>query len=479
MAAWMKRRIGSREQRDGSLRLEALERRCLLSGVMEGVDADGDVYQVRLMGPGAITDGSLEDLVVAGTTMRSRLWVTVGDLETGPVGDGQVDVASLRTSGSDLGRLEVEGNVGRLDAGRLGQMKVGSLAPGEGGTGLYTVDGDLGRLEVTGGINEATVTVSGDVGSLRVGGLRGAGGVEETDFIVGGSLGESRLGWLTGGSRLAVQGDARRVEVRGWVTLSEVEVGGDAGRITVRGGICSGSEVAAGGDVGMFRVRKTMSDSVMEVGGLISNAMFDNDLENSRVEAGMIERMMVRDDVDGSAVGVTGNIERLQVWDVRGLTLRVGGVLGDVQVRRDLEGALVAALGGIGRVQVGQDLIGSTLLGGIDIGEDFILDVLPGGDDVESGDVRIDQVYVRGDMVDSSIAAGVRPVGVYFGDGDDVAVAGDLGTAWIGRVMVSGEIGVTGQFGACYAITAADGMDMIRCQGGAFEGTADVAVQVL
>ena len=54
------------------LELEALERRLLLSTVLNGIEADGDEYQIKLTGSGTVVDGSLENLITSGTNLNSR-----------------------------------------------------------------------------------------------------------------------------------------------------------------------------------------------------------------------------------------------------------------------------------------------------------------------------------------------------------------------------------------------------------------------
>ena len=187
--------------------------------------------------------------------------------------------------------------------------------------------------------------------------------------------------------------------------------------------------------------------------------------------------MLVGDDLEDTQIGVTDDLLNLKAADTRNLTLRVCGVLHNLQVKRDLDGALISALNGIGAIKVGQDLNRSTIVAGIDIGADFGLDVAPGGDDTEWGNVIIEKIQVKGDMIDSSIAAGVRAVGSYYGDGNDVPTADDIGTARIYQVIVKGEICSTNMPGESFAISAADGIDLIRNGRQLFTGTAGVAVQ--
>ncbi|MCH9022180.1 MAG: hypothetical protein IID32_05405, partial [Planctomycetes bacterium] len=155
------------------------------------------------------------------------------------------------------------------------------------------------------------------------------------------------------------------------------------------------------------------------------------------------------------------------------LTLRVGGSLDSLIVKRSLENSLISVLSNIGSIKIGKNLNRTNLIGGINIGEDFLLAT---NDDILSGSVIIHSVFVRGDMIDSSITAGINPNGLYFGDGDDTAINDHLGTARINRIIIKGDITSTLQPGESYAISADDGIELIRSRNKVFNGAPGVTV---
>ncbi len=134
---------------------------------------------------------------------------------------------------------------------------------------------------------------------------------------------------------------------------------------------------------------------------------------------------------------------------------------------------MISVLNGIGQISVGQDVNRSQIMGGVDIGDDLIYRT---ADDDEWGDVIIEKVTIKGDMVDSSLIAGIWDNGNYYGNGDDAATSNHIGTARIYDVRVKGEIYSTLMPGETYAIGADDGIDRVRDTNGTFGGVAGVAL---
>ena len=465
----------SREVRFNRLQLEYLETRTLLSTVIEGVDLDGDGYEIKLIGPGNVTDSSLDNLTVAGTTMSSKLIVSV----TNVIGDGLVNIKQVSTGAANLGRLKVQGDLGGLIVGRLGQLHVQSFGAAVGTIDTYSMGGDVGTINVPGGIRDATVLIGGKLGVLQVGNREdGSSNISNSSFNLIGDVTKIQLRQsLTAGSLINVNGAIGKFDIDKSIVNGTVQASGDVANFWVDGGIRSTSTIEIEGDLQQMKVKKTVSDTDITVEGKLQSAKIGGDLRNATLLTNAIDQLLIGDDLEDTQIGVTDDLLKLQTEDSRNLTLRVSGRLHKLQVKRDLDGGLISALNGIGVMKVGQDLNRSTIVAGIDIGADFALDVAPGGDDTEWGNVVIEKIQVKGDMIDSSIASGVRSEGIYFGDGNDVPTADDIGTARIYQVIVKGEISSTNLPGESFAISAADGIDLIRSGRHLFTGAAGVAVQ--
>jgi len=461
-------------RRQGRLQLEALEGRVLLTAVVTGVEPDGDNYEVRLTGPGTITNVDLDELTLAGTTTSSRLAITVVQV----AGDGAVAVGQVNTGGAALGSLAVQGDLGGLTVGRLGQLEARSLGTGEEATGEFTIGGATGRVTVSGDVRDVNLTIAGNLEGLQVGGKASRNAqVSGSTLAIAGAVGRIQVQVMTAGSAVQVGGDLGLLNVDRWLVDTAIAVEGTLGKLNVAGGMRGGCTLEVEGDVADLAVKKDITDATITIGGMLQRGKIGTDLRDSTLQCAGINDLQVGDDLDNVRMSVTDDLVRLRAEDCLGLTLRVSGALHDLEVRRDLEGAVISALNGIGTVQVGQDVNRSLLLAGIDIGADLTMDTGPGGDDAEWGNVTIERVRVGGDLIDTSLAAGVNARGAWFGDGDDEPTAGDTGTARILRLEVRGVIASSGLPGESYAISAADGVDMARSGGTAFTGVPGVVLQ--
>jgi hypothetical protein len=282
---------------------------------------------------------------------------------------------------------------------------------------------------------------------------------------------------LTGGSAINVTGKITSIDIDKSMMTSSITSGGGVNKITVDVGIRYGSSIKVGGDLDILKVKKTSSDMSIDVTGKLVRGWFGTDVRDSTIMCKSIDNLLVKDDLNDTRIRVTDDVLKLQADDSRGLTLQVNGILHNLRIKRDMDEALISSLDGIEMIRVGQDLYRSTILGGLDIGPDFAMDTLPDGDDIEWGSVVIRHIKIGGDMIDSSIAAGISARGEYYGDGNDEPTANDMGTARIHRVLVRGEIGSTNLPGESYAISAADGIDLVRSGRSIFEGTAGVLLQ--
>lgn len=458
--------------KQNNLVLEPLESRQLLSAVVTGAEVDGDLYEIELTGAGNIANVDLASIALTGTNSSSKLTVRVTEIN----GDGLVAVGHINTSLSNMGRLMVEGDLGALTAAKLGRLEAVTLGKEAGNTGDFIIDGKVDRIKVTKGVFNVEFTIDGDVGKLVVGDKKDvATDISQSSFEISGDLGRLTLKHsLTANSSIEVSGGIKRVDIGKSIVGSTLSADGDIRKISIGGGVSLGSEINVGGDLRNVKIKKSASDMTMEVGGELRVAKFEDDLIDSEILADSIRVLRIKDDLLDSRIGVTNDLRSMKVDDARGLTLRVGDSTGTIKIRRGLDSSLFSILGDVGIIHIGGDLNRSTIMGGVNIGDDFLLETF---DDFHSGATIMKGVIIRGDMIDSSIAAGIRPNGPFFGDGDDTSTNNHVGTARIRKIIVRGEISSTLLPGESYAISADDGIDRIRSRGQEFTGSEGVIIQ--
>jgi hypothetical protein len=487
-------RFRAKARMTSKLTVETLEPRRLLTQIVEGVDSDGDVYQIKLSGAGTIASADLNALVTAATSSGSTLTVEV----TNPQGDGLVNVGSLDTSMLNLGRVTIEGDLGAINIQRINLLQVESLGAAEGTTRDFQFNMDVGKIIVNNGITDAQISVQGNLAQLKVGRKDNiAGNISNTEITITGDLDNLQaLQSITAGSALTVGGAVKNMNIGKSIIDSTLTVTGAVQNMAVNGSVSRNSEIHVTGNVNSLQIRKDVSDVTMTVDGVLKNLSVSGDFTNSTLEANGLDRFLVGDNLndcrmklnrflvgdnlDDCRMNIMADLLDFRAGDVSGLTLRVGGSIKSVQVAPDFQNGLISVLNDITNVKIGQDLDRTTIMAGIDIGSDYTLGT---ADDGEWGNLDIGSVTIGGDMIDSSIAAGVKTsadnTDPWYGNGDDVRAYKDgaAGTAHINKISVKGEIYSTLMPGEFYAITADDGIASIRSAGKEFSGVPGVVKQ--
>jgi hypothetical protein len=460
-----------------TLTLEHLEPRRLLTQVAGGIDADGDVYQIELSGPGTIDNADLAGLVTNSTSSSSRLTVEV----INPLGDGLVNVASLDTSGLNLGRIMIQGDLGGLSVQKVSQLQVDSLGAVDGTSRVYEFGLDADKIIVNNGITDSQIDIQGGLGLLKVGNKDNvAGNISGSQITIAGDLDNLQaLQSVTAGSEITVEGTLKNATIAKSLINSNLSVDGPIQKLLINGSIRQNSQITAAGDIASLQVRKDAIDTEISADGTIKNLAIGNDFNDSSLTAKGVDRLTVGDDLNDCQINIESDLLNFGAGDVNGLTMRIGGSLRTAQVARDFQNALVSVLNDITTLKIGQDLNRATIIAGIDIGPDLTLGT---DDDGEWGDLDISSVTVGGDMIDSSIAAGVKTSpdnsDPWYGNGNDVRAYNDgTGTAHIKKITVKGEITTSFMPGESYAISADDGIDSIRAAGKEFTGVPGVAKQ--
>lgn len=461
-----------KKKMSGKLFLELLESRRLLSATIEGVEVDGDLYEIRLTGPGKIDVGDLDGVELRNTTSKSHVTIQVIEIH----GDGLVAVRHLDTAGDKLGNLTVMGDLGGLNVGKLNRLEANTLGLTAGSNGEFDINGSVDQIKVDMGIFDVDFEIADDVQLIQVG-LKTdeSSDVRNSRFDIDGDLKRLLLRQsLTANSEIDVDGDIGLVDIDRYLVSSSIHADGHVARMTIDGGISLNSTIDIDGDLNFLKVKKSVSDTTFDIGGALPTATFNDDVVDSLLTANSIGSLSVKDDFNDSQVGVTANITMTRMGDSRGLTLQVGGSSGPIKVARSLDNAIISVLKDIGMIKIGGDLNRSLIMGGYNIGNDFALAT---ADDTEWGHLDLQGVIVKGDMIDSSISAGIRPNGLFFGDGDDTATVNHVGSARILKVNVRGQIGSTSIPGEMYAISADDGIERILSHGKEFTGNDGVIVQ--
>jgi len=263
--------------------------------------------------------------------------------------------------------------------------------------------GGVSRLSISGSFN-SDMTVLGDLRSLDVATAAGGhlGAVGDT-LTVTGNLGRLTVGGRGGPgdllSDLVVAGDLQRMAVTGTVQ-GDITVGGDlrSGQVTGDLGQAGLTQVAVGGDLQRLSVggRGVASDLLSDV-----NVVGD------------IRTLQVSHDVIGNVTVVNGNLNRLAVGS-RGVA---GDLVGDIDVQT----------GNLQNLTVTGDVLGN-----IDVAGDFRTGRITG----DVGVHTVTHINVGGDL--RSLAIGGR--GVVSTLFSDVNVGDDLGRLTAGPIW--GDIAV-------------------------------------
>lgn len=299
-------------------------------------------------------------------------------------GDGFVNLGHLNATGTDLGAVRIEGDLGQIDAGNpllaapalagiavqsLGRL--GTSTQAAGGSLESDIAGQLGGLLVKSDVVGAFVTTT-DLGAITIGGaLRGGAAANSGSLFAAGDIGVVRIGQgIIGG---------------GGAHSGSIEAGGAIAKITLGNSIRSGS-LLAGTKIG-----------AIDIGG----------------------------DAFGARIFAKGNL--LPVNDARAVAIDSLVVRGSVQssvifAGYDRDGAAANPDAQIGGVVVTQDWIASDLVAGAIATDPFFgngNDVsISGGNAIVS---RIASILIRGQ------ALGTVLPGEHFG-----FIAQAIGTFTIG-----------------------------------------------
>lgn len=424
--------------------IEPLESRIAPATILAFTDGtDGD--QVKLVSDKALTatvsmaaNGSPAEILISGAGLDGASLSTV--VTRSATGDGFVNIGRITATGRDLGNVVVKGDLGRIVAGNansplpglksLNVLSMGRFGADTGGLDLTsTITGDAGSINVASDAIGERFTVTGKIGSLKIGGDLRGGAAPNSGRINAASAGTITIGGdLASGAgdesgKIVITGHLDRLSIgrsvfgstdvtpdpqhgqiyagagAGSIRIGRdligatteqkgIEVVGDAGPITIGGGLYGGAGLnSAGifvsGKTGPIKVGQRIEGSTGEfsaaikIGGSVGGFTLGGDL-----------------------VGGTGDYQ--QVLDLSQVEF-AGGSTGAVRITGDIigntgRGAGVIALG----TGAPSFFLGGSVIGG---GKDImnIISIPAGG--VELGNTHT--VTVIGDIQGSAFGGGL------------------------------------------------------------------------
>jgi hypothetical protein len=275
------------------MNIEPLESRIApASATFAFTDVDGDIITVKISVPGPLQPADIEGAITkaetavgSGKFQFQTLNLTDQKFQGASVnisaqpdptaaanakGDGFVNVGFINANGRDLGKVSVDGDLGKIVAGdnkpQDGSVKEVNVASmGKFGTDTQTAGGDLqtgfngkaGKLIVKGDVKEAEIHCGQDFGDIQIGGNLIGGPVTLSGSITalgnGGSItiGGNVTGAIGAGSGTITIKDAKVIRVGGDI------VGGDTvntgkinanhvGKLEIGGGLTGGGSSGTG-----------------------------------------------------------------------------------------------------------------------------------------------------------------------------------------------------------------------------------------
>lgn len=390
-------------------------------------------------------------------------------------GDGFVNVGRIdaSTAAIDLKSVTVDGDLGEIDAGdgstatlAIATLKVQSLGMFDFATADFSSDfvstlDSLGKLDVKSDVAGTTVSVLGDIASIKIGGsLLGGDGFTGAGFIgSSGSIGSVKIGGSLVGTEdsfsgtILALGDIGPVKIGGSMLggggfgSASVHAVGSLGNVKVGGSLLGGEGfdsatiVAEGGPVGDVKI----GGSMLGGEGEGSAAVFGVGIGNVKVAGNLL----------GRAPGTANIVSEASIGDV--------GIKGNVIGHADFSGQVFSE-SGIGKVTIGGNLIGGfgvssgsvngdsdfgdltvkgSILGGDGPGSGAIftlgnLGVVKIGGDIHGGRASGSGSLFAGDIV--SLSVGGSLIGGTDTLGDFIEFSGVIDAGNIGPVMVKGSI---------------------------------------
>ena len=381
-------------------------------------DVDGDLVTLKVS-KGTLDAGNFQLLAKSTADNRAQLLglgvgTTIGSVsefdgaditltaKRAGGGDGKVNLGEFNAANTDLGKVTISGDLGRIfvgdadDGAALKSLTLGSLGVFGGltqdtGGGVFSgVVGPVGAVKIAGDVKGAqfvaqnavalgsgkiaSVTIGGSLigGSVRVSGVIGASGtlgpVKIGGDILGGTAFASGFLEAAGLTSLTIAGEMRGSSGE---FSGAVVIGGNVGKVTIGGSLIGGG----GGASGRLFVSGSL-DSLTIGGSLIGGGGESSGEANAFGGIGNVT-------IGGSQIGGSGFFSG---------ALNVGGSIGKVVIKRDQIGGDGIASGLIFASNAGANIASVTIGGDARGGDaDFSGGILAGG--------TLGPVSIKGDVI--------------------------------------------------------------------------------
>lgn len=473
---------------------EALEARVVPAAVFTFTEADGDIVTVSTsLGTNAdlaagITLGAGNEFIASinlNAAIFSGTDLTVTSKTGGTVGDGFINVGEVQASVRDIGRVVIDGDLGRIRTGDADEATIGlkslsvrSLGKFDTSTGApdleSRIDGNAGSIVIKTDLRAANLLIndlgaSGNVGSIIIGGsIIGAAALDSGRIFAEGKIGFLSVGGSIQGSNgsnsggifagkgggtflikgsvigdgvnsgmIEVQGDLKLLRIGGSIVggnlsaAGSVEVSGNLGSVVVIGSVLGGT----GANSGRIETLGGTIGAVTIGGDLVGGSAF----ASGRIESdtGVTKSVVIK----GSIVGV---------GDASGAVTADG--FGKIMVGRDIRGGATSDTGYIsaGVLGIGQLMVGGSVIGGLGdtsgtiytsgtIGNLRLLGDLVGAGIDGADDLSVSG-YIRADRIINAFIGGSIIAGQDFSTGTldksgSIRVFDD-----IGKLVVKGQL---------------------------------------
>ena len=389
-------------------------------------------------------------------------------------GDGAVNLGYLNSAGHGLGKVAIDGDLGRIDAGdplltpktpnAIKALTVSSLGMMDGTTlpaGLTQTSeivGAVGAVKVGGSVKGILFNVTGgdagSIASLKIGGsLVGTGDADSGRFSTSGKIGSIAIGGDIAGGAGQHSGS--------------IQAGGRIASLVVRGSIHGGrSENPSTDGTGVVRTEQTLGP-VKILGGLFGGTQQDSGVISSAGDMATV-------DIAGGIVGGSAGTSSGAVL-VGGNVVSIN-VHGDVAGGGALESGVIRVAGKAGAITVGGALTGASGddSGSIHLGtnsNDTVGKLSIGRDLAGSSGERTGSVFVAGKVGAVKIKGALRGAA-----GDDSGVLQlDSGA---GSVLIGADVaGNTGENSG--SVGAGKSIGSLKVGGSLLGGTADRAGSII